>query len=181
MRQRIAEAACAAGRDPGSVTLVAVSKLHPAALVREAYAAGQRDFGENYVQELVTKAAELAELTDLRWHLIGHLQRNKARQVAPLAGLVQTVDSARLVDELAVRAAGAGRRLDCLVQVNVGAEEQKSGCAPDEAEGICAAVEAATSLRLRGSNSSRVPSAADSALARVRLWSISSRRVMGCE
>jgi pyridoxal phosphate enzyme (YggS family) len=147
---RIAEAAADAGRDPSSVTLVAVSKVHPAAAIREAYAAGQRHFGENYAQELRDKARELADLPDLRWHFIGHLQRNKAKYVAPAAALVETVDSLRLARELSRQAERSERQLGCLVQVNVGGEEQKSGCEPEETEEILAAVEAADRLELHG-------------------------------
>src|SRR5687768_6898329 len=80
--ERVHAAALAAGREPSTVRLLAVSKFHPASAIAEAYAAGQRDFGENYVQELVRKSAELAHLPDLRFHLIGHLQTNKAKAVA---------------------------------------------------------------------------------------------------
>src|SRR4051794_2224621 len=100
-RERIARAARAAGRDPAGIALVAVSKTKPAAAIRDAYAAGQRDFGENYAQELAEKAEALTDLIDLRWHFIGHLQSNKARVVAPLASCVQTVDSVSLCRELA--------------------------------------------------------------------------------
>src|SRR6185436_4895712 len=97
---------------------LAVSKTKPAELIREAYAAGQRDFGENYVQELAAKAAALADLTELRWHLIGPLQRNKAKQVASVAALVHTIDRAALAEELDKRAAAADRVLPVLLEVN---------------------------------------------------------------
>jgi len=150
VRSRIASAAEDAGRDPAEVTLVAVSKVHPAQAIRDAYAAGQRHFGENYAQELRDKAAELADLPDIRWHFIGHLQRNKAKYVAPNAALIETVDSARLVGELSRQAERADRTFGCLVQVNVGGEEQKSGCEPSEAAEIIGAVESAPRLELAG-------------------------------
>jgi pyridoxal phosphate enzyme (YggS family) len=150
VRARIAAAACAAGRDPASVRLVAVSKTKSASLVREAYAAGQRDFGENYVQEFLAKRAELADLAEVRWHAIGHLQTNKARDVAGAASVVHTVDSVRLATELGRRAAGRASPLEVLVQVNVGGEAQKSGCAPAELSAVLAAVAAAPTLALRG-------------------------------
>jgi pyridoxal phosphate enzyme (YggS family) len=150
VRSRIADAATDAGRDPSEVTLVAVSKVHPADAIRRAYEAGQRHFGENYAQELRDKAAELADLPGIRWHYIGHLQRNKAKYVAPNAALVETVDSARLVAELQRQAERADRSLPCLVQVNVGGEEQKSGCEPEDAEEVLAAVEQASRLELAG-------------------------------
>jgi pyridoxal phosphate enzyme (YggS family) len=150
IRERIARAARRVGRDPGTVTLVAVSKFHSASAVREARAAGQLDFGENYAQDLRDKAESLADLPELRWHFIGHLQRNKARMVVPHAALVETVDSARLAAELDRQAGLLGRRLPCLVQVNVGGEEQKSGCAGDGIEDVLAAVETAAHLELAG-------------------------------
>lgn len=148
---RIARAVASAGRAPESVRLLAVSKTKPAADVRAAYAAGQRDFGENYVQELVDKADALAELDGIRWHMIGHLQRNKVKQVVRLVSAVHTVDSVRLADELGKRAADAGRGpLTTLVEVNVGGEAQKSGCATAALSDVLAAVERAPALRLAG-------------------------------
>jgi len=150
VRERVAEAAARAGRSEGSVRLLAVSKTKPEALVREAYAAGQRDFGENYVQELTAKAIALADLADLRWHLIGPLQRNKAKLVAPIAALVHTVDRAALADELDRRAAAASRVLPVLLEVNVSGEASKAGCSPDDAGALADAVRALPHLRLAG-------------------------------
>lgn len=150
VRDRIRRAAEAASRDPSSVTLVAVSKTKRASAIREAYGAGQRDFGENYAQELAEKAEELADLPDLRWHFIGHLQSNKARVVAPIAALVHTVDSAPLASELAKRAAKAERTLDVLVEINVGGEAQKHGATPAALAPIMAAIASMKPLRLRG-------------------------------
>jgi len=149
---RLEAAARASGREPSEVRLLAVSKLQPARAIEEAYAAGQRDFGENYVQELVRKATELAHLTDLRWHLIGHLQSNKAKAVCGVASSVQTVDSPRLAHELGKRRIASGRAepLDVLVEVNVAGEASKSGCAPAELTEVLAAIEAEPALRLRG-------------------------------
>ncbi len=148
VRARIERAAVAAGRDPRSVQLVAVSKTKPASMVRAAYEAGQRHFGENYVQELVEKHAALADLEGIVWHAIGHLQTNKAREVASRAGFVHTVDSAKLARELGKRAV---KPLSVLVQVNVGGEAQKSGCEPGELAAVLAAVRLeARTLVLRG-------------------------------
>lgn len=149
-RARIERAASAAGRDASSVTLLAVSKRHPAAAIREAYAAGQRRFGENYAQELAAKAAELADLPDLEWHMIGHLQTNKARHVAPVAAMVHAVDSVALARELGKRAAAAGRVVAALAEVNVSGEASKSGCAPAEVAAVLAAIEGERSLRAAG-------------------------------
>jgi PLP dependent protein len=152
VRARIRAAALASGRDPTAVALVAVSKTHPAAAIREAYAAGQRDFGENYVQELLQKAEELEDLPELRWHLIGHLQRNKAKLVAPLLSLLHTVDTLDLARELAKRLAAAApvRRLPVLVEVSIAGEEQKHGVAPTNLAELLEAVEALPELALRG-------------------------------
>jgi len=151
VRARIVRAAVAASRDPKDVRLVAVSKTKPASAIREAYAAGQRDFGENYAQELAEKARELADLPDIRWHFIGHLQSNKAKLVAPVAQLVHTVDSPSLARELGKRVAKEGRpRLGVLVEVNVGGEAQKAGAAPSDLGKLLDAVEAEPNLQLQG-------------------------------
>ncbi|HEY0463204.1 MAG TPA: YggS family pyridoxal phosphate-dependent enzyme [Polyangiaceae bacterium] len=161
VRAQLAAALASAGRAPDSARLVAVSKFQPASAIRAAYAEGQRDFGENYVQELEQKAAELSDLSDLRWHLIGHLQRNKARAVAPLVSLVHTVHSLELVRELSKRASGVSltgarafipgeSRLPVLVEVNVGGEAQKSGCAPNALPSLLQALEEAEHLRCLG-------------------------------
>ncbi len=146
VRAQLAEASVRAGRAADAVRLIAVSKFQPSAAIRVAYEAGQRDFGENYVQELQQKAAELADLSELRWHMIGHLQRNKARVVAPIAALLHTVHSVELVHELDKRAHG----LAVLIEVNVGGEAQKSGCSPHALPEILAALSGAKNLVLRG-------------------------------
>jgi pyridoxal phosphate enzyme (YggS family) len=148
VKTRIAAAAKKAGRDPVTITLVAVSKVHPASAIREAYQAGQRHFGENYAQELRDKAEELKDLEGIYWHFIGHLQRNKAKYVAPCVALLETVDSPRLVEELAHRAARYGREIGCLVQVNVGEEEQKFGCDAEDTITLVQRIEKTPGLRL---------------------------------
>jgi hypothetical protein len=150
VRQRIEAAALRADRNPKEVTLVAVSKVHPAEAIREAYNAGQRHFGENYAQELRDKSIELNDLPGINWHFIGHLQRNKAKYVASAASMVETVDSERIVQELDKQSSRFERQIGCLVQVNVGDEEQKSGCTPEEATDIISAVEHAEGLYLQG-------------------------------
>jgi PLP dependent protein len=161
VRAALAQALESAGRAPGSARLVAVSKFQPASAIRAAYAEGQRDFGENYQQELQEKAAELADLSDLRWHMIGHLQRNKARAVAPIASLIHSVHSVELVRELDKRASGVSllgarafvpgeSRLAVLVEVNVGGEAQKSGCEPAALEQLLQALDEAKHLRSLG-------------------------------
>jgi pyridoxal phosphate enzyme (YggS family) len=150
VRARIRAAAEACGRAASEVKLVAVSKTHPAAKIREAYAAGQRDFGENYVQELLGKAEELRDLTELRWHLIGHLQRNKARHVVGLVSMLHTVDTPELAQELAKRAAASNARLEVLVEVSIAGEQQKHGVDPPALDSLLEAIEALPALSLRG-------------------------------
>ncbi|MFW6051299.1 MAG: YggS family pyridoxal phosphate-dependent enzyme [Myxococcota bacterium] len=150
VRGRLVSACEQARRDPRAIRLVAVSKVHPPAAVRAAYAEGQRDFGENYVQEMSAKAEALSDLTELRWRFVGHLQRNKARDVVRLGAAVETVDSSRLADAIDRRAAQEGRRLEVLIQVNVGGEAQKAGCAPDQVPALVAHVRGLDGLDLRG-------------------------------
>jgi pyridoxal phosphate enzyme (YggS family) len=142
VRSRIDRSARSAGRDPSEITLVAVSKTKSAEAVREAFAAGQRVFGESYAQELAAKAAILADLPDLRWHFVGHVQTNKAKLVARYAHAVQSVDSEALSRELARRVARerSGERLSVLIEVNVGREPQKSGVAPSEIDAVIQAI-----------------------------------------
>lgn len=149
VRERIARACDAAGRDPGEVALVAVSKTKSADDVRAAYDAGQRLFGENYVQELEEKAQALRSCEGLRWHFIGHLQRNKAKDVVPIVSCIETVDSARLADAIAKRVEGGGR-IEVMLQVNVAREPQKSGCLPEELGALVTHVRGLEGLTLRG-------------------------------
>jgi pyridoxal phosphate enzyme (YggS family) len=149
--ERIARACAACGRDPASVRLVAVSKTKGPDAVREAYAAGQRAFGENYAQELATKAEALADLAGIEWHFIGHLQSNKAKVVAKHAHVVHAVDSVAIARELARRVTAAGRGpLPVLLEVNVSHEPQKHGVAPSELAELMNAVRADPALALRG-------------------------------
>ena len=150
VRERIVRAAVRAGRAEESVRLIAVSKRHPASAVREAHALGLRDFGENYAQELVAKAAEVGALSRIEWHLIGHLQTNKARHVAPVVAMVHTIDSAHVAAELGKRAAKLGRTIEALIEVNVAGDPAKTGCAPGELGAIVDAVRAEGGLKLRG-------------------------------
>ncbi|HUJ73483.1 MAG TPA: YggS family pyridoxal phosphate-dependent enzyme [bacterium] len=137
MRQRIADAARRGGRDPGSVRLIAVSKTQPAAAVLEAHQAGQVDFGENRVQEALDKMAGLP--ATLAWHLIGHLQTNKARLVPGAFACVHSLDSERLARELERHAAARGLRVPVLLQINLSGEASKSGLAsPEEARVLLA-------------------------------------------
>jgi pyridoxal phosphate enzyme (YggS family) len=135
VREHIAAAAREAGRAPDSISLVAVSKTHPAAAVREALQAGHRLFGENRVQEAEAKYPALREaFPDLALHLIGPLQTNKVREAVALFDVIETVDRPRLAEALAKEMARTGRRLPCLVEVNTGEEAQKSGVLPAAAD-----------------------------------------------
>jgi pyridoxal phosphate enzyme (YggS family) len=132
VQQRIENAARKAGRAPTSVRLIAVSKKQSIEAVREAFDCGLREFGENYVQELVEKREALASLSQLRFHMIGHLQQNKVRSVVTACAAVHGLDSERLVLETQKRAAAAGVVMESFIQVNVASEAQKSGCSPAE-------------------------------------------------
>jgi pyridoxal phosphate enzyme (YggS family) len=161
----IARATHAAGRDPASVKLVAVSKTKPVEAVREAYAAGQRAFGENYAQELAAKTEALADLPGIEWHFIGHLQSNKAKIAAKHAHVVHTVDSTALARELGKRAAKERTSpMPVLIEVNVSGEPQKSGAAPSEIAEVVRAIQDDPALRLSGLMT--VPPAGNLAIAK---------------
>ncbi|MGK5111874.1 YggS family pyridoxal phosphate-dependent enzyme [Geodermatophilus sp. CPCC 205506] len=153
VRARIDAAARAAGRDPASVGLLAVSKTWPAAAVRGLAALGQADFGENRAQELVTKAAELTDLP-LRWHFVGQLQRNKAAAVARLGAVVHSVDRLPLARVLGRAGAEAGHAVEVFLQVDLGGPEgelaARGGADPDAVPGLADAVAVEEGLRLRG-------------------------------
>ena len=149
VRARIARAASRAGRDPSSIRLVAVSKTFPADHVRMAALAGQVDFGENRVQEAVQKIDATADL-QLRWHLIGHLQSNKARKAAERFDVIHSVDSAELLTRVDEAARAAGRRVDLLVQVDLAGEATKQGAEESELPAIFEAATVATHARAVG-------------------------------
>lgn len=134
LQERIAAAARRAGRDPSEIQFMAVSKTFPAEAVREAYAAGLRIFGESRVQEFAAKAASLGDLADIEWHMIGHLQTNKAAKAVELVRSVDSVDSLRLAEKLNAAAGHAGKKIRVLIEINIGDEEAKSGVAPGSAE-----------------------------------------------
>ncbi len=149
--EQIARAAAAAGRAPEEVTLVAVSKTHSAEAVEAALAAGQRVFGENRVQEAKSKFPRIRDAhPDLRLHLIGPLQTNKARDAVELFDCIETIDRPKLAHALAREAARTGRCPDCLVQVNTGEEPQKAGVVPDAAGALIHLVRDELGLPLRG-------------------------------
>jgi len=178
VRARIARAAGRAGRRAEDVTLVGVGKLHPARDVADAVCAGLEVVGENYVQEAQEKVPEVAALLAARghapprWHFVGRLQRNKARHVAKLFEVVETVDSAGLGAELDRRAAALGRRLAVLFQVNLSGEEQKGGVAPEalpalvEASGAWGSIDPTGLMTLPAASAD--PEAARPVFARLR-------------
>jgi pyridoxal phosphate enzyme (YggS family) len=150
VRARIESCARRAGRAPEAITLIAVSKTHPAELLREARAAGALDFGENRVQEADAKIEELGR-DSARWHLIGHLQANKARRAVKLFDLIHTLDSVALVERLERLCVEEGReRLDVLLQVDLAGEATKAGANEDELPRIVEACARCASVRLRG-------------------------------
>jgi pyridoxal phosphate enzyme (YggS family) len=134
VRERINRAAHRVGRSPEEIALMAVTKTQSVERVREAYAAGQRLFGENRVQEFAGKSGPLADLRDSEWHMIGHLQTNKAAKTTELFHAVDSLDSVKLAEKLNAAAQQLGKRLSVLIEVNVGGEAAKSGVAPDSEE-----------------------------------------------
>jgi len=134
VRRRITAAARGAGRDPGEVTLMAVSKTFSVERIREAYAAGLRVFGENRVQEFIAKASALPDLEEAEWHMIGHLQSNKAAAAAEVFTAVDSLDSLRLAEKLNASAEKLGRKLAVLIEINVGGETAKSGLLPNSGD-----------------------------------------------
>jgi hypothetical protein len=149
IRERIAAAARSAGRDPSSVLLVAVSKTFPIEAVREAYAAGQRDFGENRVQEGLQKIAVSTDLR-IRWHLLGHLQTNKARKAAPAFAMIHSVDSVELLQKIDAAAAEEGRTPELLIQVDLAGEATKFGVPPQDVPRLFDAAAGCRAARVAG-------------------------------
>lgn len=149
VRARIDAAATGAGRDPSSIRLVAVSKTFPIDAVREAYHAGQRDFGENRVQEALEKISASGDLA-VRWHLLGHLQTNKVRKAAPAFAMIQSLDSVELLRKLDAAAAESGHAPELLVQVDLAGEATKFGARPEEVPGILEAASTCHAARVVG-------------------------------
>lgn len=152
LQKRIAEAAQRAGRRPEEIALMAVSKTHPPERIREAHAAGLRLFGENRVQEFAGKAAALADLAGAEWHMIGHLQTNKAAKAAELFSGVDSVHSVKLAEKLDAAARNLGKKFAVLIEINVGGEAAKSGVAPDspDLEDLLLAARRFEALEFRG-------------------------------
>jgi pyridoxal phosphate enzyme (YggS family) len=134
VKEQIAAAARRAQRSPEPITLMAVSKTFPPDIIQQAYEAGLRIFGENRVQEFAAKADALQSLTEAEWHLIGHLQSNKAGKAVELFSAIDSVDSLRLAEKLNVSAEKIAKKIPVLIEINIGGEDVKSGVAPDSAE-----------------------------------------------
>ncbi len=152
LRERIARAAGRVGRKPEAITLMAVSKIVEPQRIKEAYAAGLRIFGENRVQEFEGKHEALRDLKDAEWHLIGHLQSNKAKKAAELFSAVDSVDSLRLAERLNQAAEQSGKKLPVLIEIKVGEEESKAGIPLDspELESLLRAAPKLEHLQIRG-------------------------------
>jgi PLP dependent protein len=149
IRNRIADAAGRAGRTASDVRLIAVSKTHPIEAVRAAAEAGQRDFGENKVQEALQKIAQSAD-TSLRWHLIGHLQSNKARKAASIVGAIHAIDNVDLLKRIDQAARDTGRTVDVLIQVDLALEDTKHGTPVEDVPAVVQAAAECTAARLTG-------------------------------
>jgi PLP dependent protein len=152
VRGRIDAAARRTGRSPSDIALMAVTKTHPPERIREAYAAGLRLFGENRVQEFAAKAPSLTDLAGAEWHMIGHLQRNKAAKAAELFAALDSVDSVKLAERLDAAAHKRNQKLPVLIEINAGGESAKSGLAPDsgELERLLASAPRFEALEFRG-------------------------------
>ena len=169
VRQAVSAAATAAGRAPDSVSLLAVSKTFPAAAVREAAAAGQRAFGENYLQEALDKMAALPDLP-LEWHFIGPIQSNKTRPIAEHFAWVHGVDRLKVAERLSAQRPAELPPLNICLQVNVSGEASKSGVAPEEVEALALQVGQLPNLRLRGLMA--IPAPADDVAAQRRPFAL---------
>ena len=152
LQAKLEQSAKRAGRNPSEIALMAVTKTHPPERIREAYAAGLRLFGENRVQEFSAKAGALRDLPGAEWHMIGHLQSNKAAKAAELFSAVDSVDSLKLAEKLNAAAHALDKTLKVLIEVNVGGEAAKSGVAPDspELDNLLRAASRLEALTIRG-------------------------------
>lgn len=148
VKEEINEACKRAGRDPKEVTLIAVSKTKPIEDLRAAYAAGARDFGENKVQELTGKIEEMP--ADIRWHMIGHLQRNKVKYIAGKVSMIHSVDSYRLAEEINIQAKKNNCTIPILIEVNYAKENSKFGIAPEETKELVQEISELENVKIKG-------------------------------
>ena len=148
VKKRISEAAKAAGRNENEVTLIAVSKTKPVEMIKEAYDTGIRDFGENKVQEIMEKYPLLP--SDIRWHLIGHLQTNKVKYIIDKVCMIHSVDSLKLAEEISRQAVKHNVTVDILIEVNVAGEDTKFGVKPEDTIDLCRSISTLPGIRIRG-------------------------------
>lgn len=148
VEKKVTEACKRAGRDRSEVTLIAVSKTKPVDMLREVYDAGARDFGENKVQEICEKYDQLP--SDIKWHMIGHLQRNKVRQVIDKAAMIHSVDSYRLAQEISVQAQKKGLTMPILIEVNIAGEESKFGISAEDTIQLVEEISMLPNLKIMG-------------------------------
>ncbi len=148
VRDNVKEAARRADRNEGDITLIAVSKTKPVPMLLEAYDAGARDFGENKVQEIVDKYPQLP--SDIRWHLIGHLQTNKVKYIVDKVAMIHSVDSLKLAQEISRQAVKHDVTVDILIEVNVAGEESKFGVSPEDTAQLCEEISVLPGIRVRG-------------------------------
>lgn len=148
IQTQVKSACLRSGRNPGEVTLIAVSKTKPVSALREAYEAGARDFGENKVQELIDKIPQLPD--DIRWHMIGHLQRNKVKYIIGRVSLIHSVDSLRLAEEISRESVRQGVETDILIEVNVAEEESKFGVSIREAPELVEKIALLPGIHIKG-------------------------------
>lgn len=148
VRKNIVEACKAVNRDPGEVTLISVSKTKPVSMLQEAYDAGSRDFGENKVQEIMDKYPQLP--SDIRWHMIGHLQRNKIKYIIDKVCMIHSIESVRLAEAVSEEAAKHGRIIPVLVEVNMAGEETKFGIHPEETEAFIREISVFPNIQVNG-------------------------------
>lgn len=148
VKKRISEAAKAAGRNENEVTLIAVSKTKPVEMIKEAYDTGIRDFGENRVQEIMEKYPLLP--SDIRWHLIGHLQTNKVKYIIDKVCMIHSVDSLKLAEEISRQAVKHNVTVDILIEVNVAGEDTKFGVKPEDTIDLCRSISTLPGIRIRG-------------------------------
>jgi hypothetical protein len=149
LKAKVSEVCVKAGRNPDEIGIVAVSKTFPHEAIKAAFESGQADIGENRVQELTGKYEVLRDIP-VKWHLVGHLQSNKVKYIAPFIYLIHSLDSIKLAYVIEKEAEKNNRTIDCLIQVNTSHEEQKSGCEPDEVLSIAQAVSGLAHVRLKG-------------------------------
>lgn len=150
VKSRILKACDKSGRNPEDITVVTISKTHPVQAIRDVHALGQVHFGENKVQELMSKMDELESMDDIKWHMVGALQTNKIKYLVKRVDWIHSVPKLKALKEINKRAGNESRTVNTLIQVNISDEDQKSGCEPEDLPGLIDAAESMTNLRIMG-------------------------------